>query len=209
MSAAVLGAPISTTIMIFELTGDYRLTLSVLVAVVISTLMTKSLHGPSYFLWVLAHRGVVLQGGHEVGALEQPELNTLIRHDHSILNESDSLSSLRDTLVLAVNGEVFVEARGKFSGRLMLSDMGKMAYNEEYDTQKTVIDLVKVTDLFVYETDTLDDAVQVFSGGEDSLVAVLDAPDTKRIVGCLHERDVIRAQLAYVRRLEQLREDEH
>jgi len=87
--------------------------------------------------------------------------------------------------------------------------MGKMAYNEEYDMQKTVIDLVKVTDLFVYETDTLDDAVQVFSGGEDSLVAVLDAPDTKRIVGCLHERDVIRAQLAYVRRLERLREDEH
>tara|TARA_B110000438_G_scaffold101670_1_gene100556 strand:+ start:2644 stop:4413 length:1770 start_codon:yes stop_codon:yes gene_type:complete len=209
MAAAVLGAPISTTIMIFELTGDYRLTLSVLVAVVISTLMTKSLHGPSYFLWVLAHRGVVLQGGHEVGALEQPELNTLIRHDHSILNESDSLSSLRDTLVLAANGEVFVEGRGKFFGRLMLSDMGKMAYNEEYDMQKTVIDLVKVTDLFVYETDTLDDAVQVFSGGEDSLVAVLDAPDTKRIVGCLHERDVIRAQLAYVRRLERLREDEH
>jgi hypothetical protein len=38
---------------------------------------------------------------------------------------------------------------------------------------------------------------------------VLDAPDTKKIVGCLHERDVIRAQLSYVRQLERLREDEH
>ena len=209
MAAAVLGAPISTTIMIFELTGDYRLTLSVLVAVVASTIITRSLHGPSYFLWMLAHRGVVLQGGHEVGALSRPNLKSLIRHDHSILNGDDSLPSLRKSLVSAANGEVFITQDGRFFGRLMISDMGTLAFDKKYDEQKTVIDLVTVTDLFVYETDTLENAVEVFSGGEDPLVAVLDAPDTKKIVGCLHERDVIRAQLTYVRQLERLREDEH
>ena len=202
MAAAVLGAPISTTIMIFELTGDYRLTLSVLVAVVASTIITRSLHG-------LAHRGVVLQGGHEVGALSRPNLKSLIRHDHSILNGDDSLPSLRKSLVSAVNGEVFITQEGRFFGRLMISDMGKLAFDKKYDEQKTVIDLVTVTDLCVYETDTLENAAEVFSGGEDPLVAVLDAPDTKKIVGCLHERDVIRAQLTYVRHLERLREDEH
>lgn len=209
MAAAVLGAPISTTIMIFELTGDYRLTLSVLVAVVTSTMIMRSLHGPSYFLWMLAHRGVLLQGGHEVGVLSQPDIIALMRQDHSVLNKKDSLASLRKTLVAAANGEVFVESKGVFAGRLMLSDMGDLAYDTKYDADKTISDLIKIKDLYVYESDSLDDAVKVFSDGEDSLLAVLDAPNTKRIVGCLHERDVIRAQLAYVRRLERLREDEH
>ena len=136
-------------------------------------------------------------------------MKSLIRHDHSVLNGDDSLPSLRKRLVSAANGEVFITQEGRFFGRLMISDMGKLAFDKKYDEQKTVIDLVTVTDLFVYETDTLENAVEVFSGGEDPLVAVLDAPDTKKIVGCLHERDVIRAQLTYVRQLERLREDEH
>jgi CIC family chloride channel protein len=167
------------------------------------------LHGPSYFLWMLAHRGVLLQGGHEVGVLSQPDIIALMRQDHSVLNKNDSLASLRKTLVAAANGEVFVESKGVFAGRLMLSDMGNLAYDTKYDADKTISDLIKIKDLYVYESDSLNDAVKVFSDGEDSLVAVLDAPNTKRIVGCLHERDVIRAQLAYVRRLERLREDEH
>lgn len=62
-SGAILGAPISTTLIAFELTGDYRITLSLMVAVAIATLITQALSQKSYFQWQLARRGYDLSEG--------------------------------------------------------------------------------------------------------------------------------------------------
>jgi len=49
VAAATLGAPISTTLIIFEMTGDYELTLGVMLAVVVSTAITRQMLGRSFF----------------------------------------------------------------------------------------------------------------------------------------------------------------
>lgn len=63
VAAAVLGAPISTVLIVFELTGDYQVTLALLLAVSISCGITQAVHGQSYFHWQLNTRGVFLQEG--------------------------------------------------------------------------------------------------------------------------------------------------
>lgn len=60
VAGAVLGAPISTVLMVFELTSNYDMTIAVMVATAISSLITQQLHKPSFFLWQLERRGVVL-----------------------------------------------------------------------------------------------------------------------------------------------------
>ena len=42
LAAAVLGAPISTALVIFEMTNDYALTLALMIVVVISSMITRS-----------------------------------------------------------------------------------------------------------------------------------------------------------------------
>ena len=49
VAAAVMGAPISTTLIIFELTDDYPLTIAVILAVVLSSLFTNQFINGSYF----------------------------------------------------------------------------------------------------------------------------------------------------------------
>ncbi|MXN63538.1 chloride channel protein [Stappia sp. GBMRC 2046] len=63
VAAAVLGAPFSTTMIVFELTGGYALSIALLIAVSISTGITQAVHGRSYFHWQLEMRGVMLQEG--------------------------------------------------------------------------------------------------------------------------------------------------
>jgi len=60
---AIMGAPISTTLIIFELTGDYAITISLMVAVALATLVTQSLVGKSFFHWQLSRRGYDLSEG--------------------------------------------------------------------------------------------------------------------------------------------------
>jgi len=63
VAAAVLGAPISTTLIVFELTGDWQTGLAVMVAVSLSTALASRLVDRSFFLTQIERRGVHLAAG--------------------------------------------------------------------------------------------------------------------------------------------------
>ncbi|MEL6571936.1 MAG: chloride channel protein [Pseudomonadota bacterium] len=63
VSAAVLGAPISTTLIVFELTGDWQTGLAVMVAVSTSTALSSNMVDRSFFLTQLERRNVHLAAG--------------------------------------------------------------------------------------------------------------------------------------------------
>ncbi len=63
VAAAVLGAPISTTLIVFELTGDWQTGLAVMAAVSLSSaLASRMMHG-SFFLSLLERKNVHLSAG--------------------------------------------------------------------------------------------------------------------------------------------------
>ncbi len=63
VAAAVLGAPFSTTMIVFELTGGYALSIALLLAVSISTGINQAIHGHSFFEWQLEMRGLFFKDG--------------------------------------------------------------------------------------------------------------------------------------------------
>ena len=63
VSGAVLGAPISTTLIVFELIGSYEVTIAILLAVSISTALTQAVIGKSFFHWQLQNRDLHLHEG--------------------------------------------------------------------------------------------------------------------------------------------------
>jgi len=63
VAAAVLGAPISTTLIVFELTGDWQTGLAVMASVSLSSALASKLVKRSFFLTQLERRGVHLASG--------------------------------------------------------------------------------------------------------------------------------------------------
>lgn len=63
VAAAVLGAPISTTLIVFELTGDWQTGLAVMVAVSMSTALASKMVNRSFFLTQIERRGIHLAAG--------------------------------------------------------------------------------------------------------------------------------------------------
>ncbi len=64
VAAAVLGAPISTVMIVFELTRGFEITMALLLTVSISIGLSYAFVGHSYFHWQLAKRGILLHHGH-------------------------------------------------------------------------------------------------------------------------------------------------
>ncbi len=63
VAAAVLGAPISTTLIVFELTGDWQTGIAVMAAVSLSTALASRLVDRSFFLTQLERRNIHLAAG--------------------------------------------------------------------------------------------------------------------------------------------------
>ncbi|PHR59194.1 MAG: chloride channel protein [Robiginitomaculum sp.] len=63
MSGAVLGAPISTTLIVFELTGSYEASIATLLAVSIATALSHSVLGGNIFHKQIEERGLYLREG--------------------------------------------------------------------------------------------------------------------------------------------------
>lgn len=79
VAAAVLGAPISTTLIVFELTGDWQTAMAVMVSVSLSVALASSLVDRSFFLTQLERRNVHLAAGPQSYLLATFRVATVMR----------------------------------------------------------------------------------------------------------------------------------
>lgn len=79
VAAAVLGAPISTTLIVFELTGDWETGIAVMTAVSLSSALASSLVNRSFFLTQLERRGQHLAAGPQAYVLALQRASSVMR----------------------------------------------------------------------------------------------------------------------------------
>jgi len=95
VAAAVLGAPISTTLIVFELTGDWQTGLAVMVAVSMSTAIASQLVHRSFFLTQLERRNVHLAAGPQAYLLSMFRVGKVMRPmDHGDAAPQERLLTL-------------------------------------------------------------------------------------------------------------------
>lgn len=83
VAAAVLGAPISTTLIVFELTGDWQTGIAVMVSVSMSSAISSKLVDRSYFLTQLERRNVHVAAGPQAYLLSKFRVANMMRDkDH-------------------------------------------------------------------------------------------------------------------------------
>ena len=79
VAAAVLGAPISTTLIVFELTGDWQVGIAVMVSVSLASALASKLVTRSFFLTQLERRGVHLAAGPQAYLLSMFRVGRIMR----------------------------------------------------------------------------------------------------------------------------------
>ena len=110
VAAAVLGAPISTTLIVFELTGDWQTGLAVMVAVSVSTALGGRLVRRSFFLTQLERRGTRLAAGPQAYLLAMFRVERLMRGpDHERPAREEQLWELIEDGVY-IDGNATLEA---------------------------------------------------------------------------------------------------
>jgi len=207
VAAAVLGAPISTTLIVFEMTGDYAVTLAVMVAVVVSSVITRQFTGHSHFTFQLARRGIDLKAGFEAALLRGIRVRDVMDPACVTVGAGVRLPEIRARLVQSRVGEVFVvRGDGGLLGTITLQDLSDMAFDPACDDLLTASDVARLNPPALAVNADLETALETMRGTGEEHIAVVDSMDTRVLRGCVHERDVI---AAYNRALVRSRREEH
>jgi CIC family chloride channel protein len=96
VAAAVIGAPISTAVMVFELTGGYAMSIALLLTVSIASSLVQAFLGRSFFHWQLASRGLFLD--REPAALTIAALMRPLRPDENAISDAACVVTTADSV---------------------------------------------------------------------------------------------------------------
>lgn len=206
VSAAILGAPISTTLIIFELSGDYELTVAVMVASVLASVIMDQFNGGSFFQWQLKCRGLSTRWGREVNLLRMMKVADIMKREYETVPLNEGLSTVREKLINAPYSELFViDETGRLHGTITLADLRHAAFDPKLGDEVTAGQVARSKPPVLYRTDSIESAVRLMEQTGEEHLPVLNNSEERVVIGFVHEKD---AMMAYNNALLELHSEE-
>jgi chloride channel protein, CIC family len=189
LSASVIGGPLTMSFIALESTGDLWLTSAVLVAVIISTQITRELFGYSFATWRLHLRGESIRSAADVGWIRDLTVRSLMRQDLATVNANMKIEEFRDKFPLGSKNQVVaVDAGGRYIGLALVAD----AHAADIDAASGLVGILHHRDVVLHPVMNIQEAIAVFDAAEAETLAVVDTDGEHRPIGILSEAHAMR-----------------
>ncbi len=135
VASPVIGAPLSTILIVFELTGSYELTIAVMTSVAFANLMAHRIFGRSFFDVQLRLRGIDLSQGRDRAILARRPVREMASQDYTRMKPEDDVDRMLEICAHERRAEVLlVDDLGRFCGRVRLADVIGAPKSERLET---------------------------------------------------------------------------
>ncbi len=195
---AATHAPITAIIIIFELTGDYRIIAPLMVACVISTLIATRFSRDSIYTLKLRLRGLEPFKEEEPNVLLGLHVRDVIDRAPEVIPAPAPLERVLELAVSSEHGEFFVtDTDDSLVGVVRLSMLRRLLF--DLDTLRPILvaaDLADTSIPYVTENENLDVVMRLFSDVDAEELPVTDPRDPRKLIGSIHRQAVIRARNA-------------
>ncbi len=194
VAGAVLGAPISTILIVFELTADYQVTVALMVATAIASLITNYWFGKSFFYAQLAERGLDLSGGRARHILCRRRVGELISDRFEFVDRNATLGDLRRLLQSRPHANfVVVDEDRHLVGVIGFSEINEMALDPEFKTPVRAGEMARPVAVVLKAGDSLEEALRQLEASGEEFLPVIDDEQSRKVVGILRQADVLLA----------------
>ena len=195
MIAGTMHAPITVVLVIFELTGDYKVILPVMTCSMLSTLMAhKLLKGQSIYTRKLIRRGINLYRGRDLNVLRGLKVGDVMIRDLALVTESTPLSSLIPKALSKPHMSfIQVDELGKITGLIPLQNILEVMRDENLRDILVAQDVANIEFPVLKVEDSLDEVIRRFGESEIEEVPVVDPLSPEVPIGVLRHNDVLQA----------------
>src|ERR1700676_3558071 len=189
LSASVVGGPLTMSFIALESTGDLWLTTAVLVAVIISTQITRELFGYSFATWRFHLRGETIRSAADVGWIRDLTVRSLMRPDATSVDANMPMDEFRGKFPLGSRTQVIaVDATGHYVGLVLVAE----AHAADIEARGTLVSILPHRDVVLHPAMNIQEAIAVFDAAEAESLAVVEPGDQRRPVGIVTEAHAMR-----------------
>jgi CIC family chloride channel protein len=204
--AAAAHAPITAIIILFEMTNDYRIILPLMLATVISTLLSQKLSRESIYTLKLIRRGVRLKQGRDVDVMETVKVEEVMVCQPVTVPAGLAAAHLADKFVrTGRHGFPVLSEDGALFGMVSLEDYRRVMQSEKPGlSDDLLVRHIATRDVVsVFPDDSVGTALQRMAPRDLSRLPVVAREDPRRLLGVVRRNDIVRAyEVGAVRREE-------
>jgi len=185
----VIGGPLTMSFIALESTGNLWLTTAVLVAVIISTQITRELFGYSFATWRLHLRGETIRSAADVGWIRDLTVRRLMRQDVATVDANMGIEEFRGKFPLGSKDQVVVvDGSGRYVGLALVAD----AHAQDIDAAGGLLGILHHRDVVLHPVMNIQEAIAVFDTAEAETLAVVEPDGEYRPIGILSEAHAMR-----------------
>jgi CIC family chloride channel protein len=188
--AAATHAPLTAMIIIFEMTGNYKIIPPLMISCVIATVISTRLKRSSIYTEKLMRRGVDLYEPLEINVLKKHSLSEVMDNKPVAIPEGTTFSKLMDLVINSPRSEFFVVSNGdQYVGTISVHQMRKLLMESDWlDPLIIARDAADSTYPVLHPIDNLDMAMKLF--GQDYIDELPVVADSK-LIGSVRKADVL------------------
>jgi CIC family chloride channel protein len=188
LAVAVVGGPLTMAFLALESTGSLPMTGAVLAASVVSALTVRRTFGYSFATWRFHLRGEAIRGAVDIGWMRSLTVGRMMRKDLRTVRADLPMPAFRRAVPLgSVERAVVVDERDRYAGIVLTPE----AHAAE-DTVSRVSEVLHYTENVLLPQMSIKEAVQMFEASESDALAVVDGPETMKVIGLLTEQYALR-----------------
>jgi CIC family chloride channel protein len=192
--AGATHAPITAILIIFEMTGDYKIILPMMITCIISTIAAQGIKSGSIYTIKLRRRGIDIAGGLEQNILRTMPVERYMRSHVITVPENMPLKDLIDTFKNEDVSYLHVVDKDKnLTGIISFRDIRGLLAEEGLRYLVIANDVATRDPVTVSPTDNIQLALKLMSQWGISQLPVVDGQGKRMVLGVLREKDVVAA----------------
>jgi CIC family chloride channel protein len=193
VAAGAMHAPITSIVIIFELTNNYTIILPLMISCIISVLITSRLQKDSIYTLKLSRRGIDLLKGQEINILKSLQVSKVLSNQFVKVLANTSLKNLIELIVSTPHHNFFVvNSKNEIIGVISIDELRNILNDlDNLEPLLVAYDVMTPLNKFFYSTDTLDIVMKAFEELNIDEVPVVD--ENNKIIGTVSKNNVINA----------------
>lgn len=195
MGAVVAGAthaPITATLIIFELTNDYKIILPMLITCTLSTLMCRRMNKDSIYTLKLSLQGINLNQSPEAILMKSYKVKDVMRKKAPMIQENESFNGLVKIFLENQNTEYFVVDQSKhFQGTISLHHLKSVMNDKGLRNLIVAQDIMEHCTQVVQPETELSECMNKFAVSDQEFLPVVDQTNSRTLLGYVSHNDLI------------------
>ncbi len=194
VAGAVMQAPLTNILMLFELTNDYTLILPIMASCIAASYTYQRFTKHSLYVQYLLNKGINIRHGREVSIMNSVKVRDVMNTEFTTIAQEMPFRKVLETISYSKNFYFpILDNKGDMTGILSFSDIREMMFEEQLGDLLVAEELATHKVQVLTPEQNLNEAMEIFSQLDVDQLPVVRNDDKAKVIGMLTRGDVMAA----------------